>query len=427
MRRWLALLLLWAALGAAGLAVARASVPAAPPADVARANDLAQIAAEHWPSLARNDFPSDAPPFAVVAADGRVVLDAGAGVRDDVSAYAARALGLDVVTDGGSVARIYVVDPYADLLADRARRARDIALWSLAAAGLAATGWLWWLDRRILRPFRQLRGLAGQVARGRLDAPLAVHRGDAFGAFSESFDILRRELARSREREAQAQQARKTLVSQLSHDIRTPLATIHATSEVMQLSDPDPRLQVIMDKAGQIDALTRDLLAANATDAEDLGVTLTAIGTPELRELIAAADAAGWVSECHLPDVLIVADRTRLAQVLDNVFGNARKYAAPPVRVAGALEDDLLTVQITDHGPGVPEGELALVTQRHYRAANAAGVQGQGLGLHTAYTLMDAMGGALVVANAADGFSVALTLACAERQHDPRRHAFKTI
>ncbi|CCH71571.1 exported hypothetical protein [Nostocoides australiense Ben110] len=133
MRRWLALLLLWAALGAAGLAVARASVPAAPPADVARANDLAQIAAEHWPSLARNDFPSDAPPFAVVAADGRVVLDAGAGVRDDVSAYAARALGLDVVTDGGSVARIYVVDPYADLLADRARRARDIALWSLAA------------------------------------------------------------------------------------------------------------------------------------------------------------------------------------------------------------------------------------------------------------------------------------------------------
>ena len=213
----------------------------------------------------------------------------------------------------------------------------------------------------------------------------------------------------------------------MSHDIRTPLATIHATSEVMQLSDPDPRLQVIMDKAGQIDALTRDLLAANATDAGDLGVTLTAIGTPELRELIAAADAAGWVSECHLPDVLIVGDRARLAQVLDNVFGNARKYAAPPVRVAGALEDDLLTVQITDHGPGVPEGELALVTQRHYRAANAAGVQGQGLGLHTAYTLMDAMGGALVVANAADGFSVALTLACAERQHDPRRHAFKTI
>ena len=121
MRRWLALLLLWAALGAAGLAVARASVPAAPPADVARANDLAQIAAEHWPSLARNDFPSDAPPFAVVAADGRVVLDAGAGVRDDVSAYAARALGLDVVTDGGSVARLAAGGHDAQELLDRHR------------------------------------------------------------------------------------------------------------------------------------------------------------------------------------------------------------------------------------------------------------------------------------------------------------------
>lgn len=426
MRRRLALVLLWLALGAGGWVIVATAAPDRQPPDAATANDLAQTTAERWPHPVRGDYPAGSPAFTVLGGDGRVVLDAGAGIRSDSQAYAAGALGLDVARDGSAVARVYVLDPYPLVLARQARHARDAALGTLAVIGLAATGWVLWLDARILRPFRELQGFAGQVARGDLDAPLAVHRGAAFGAFSESFDILRTELARSRAREAAAQDSRKALVSQLSHDIRTPLATIQATGEVMQLTTEDPRLRVIVDKARQIDSLTRDLLAANATDAEDLGLTLTALGTPEVAGLIAAADDAGWVRGARLPDALIVADRARLMQVLDNILGNARKYAAPPVIVTASLADDLLTVSLTDAGPGVPEAELPLVTQRHYRAANAAGVPGQGLGLHTAYVLMEAMGGALTLDNDPDGgFTVALTFACAEREHDPRRHAFR--
>lgn len=427
MKRLLPLALVWLTLVACAVAVVRATTPFVPAPDLPAVNDLVETTLARWPHPEPDDYLASGVTFTVADSAGRVLIHTGTAIGDDRQAYAERATALGLVRDGERVGTIYVRDPYPQSIAKRENQVRWLVLPVLAAVALASALWLWWVDRRILRPFRELQAFAGKVARGHLDAPLPVRKGDAFGAFSESFDILRIELARSRAREAQAQQARRSLVAQLSHDIRTPLATIQATSELLLLDSDDRRLHVIVDRTGQIDRLTRDLLSANAADAEAMEVTLGAIATTDLAATILAADDSGWVRECRLPECLVVGDLARIRQVVDNVLGNARKYAAPPVDVTGQLADDLLTVTIADHGPGVPEDEVALIVQRHYRAANAAGVRGYGLGLHTAYVLMEAMGGTLAVANTAAGFAVSLTFACAERQHDPRRHAFRTI
>lgn len=424
MRRWAPLVVLWLILGVAAAATVRTLTQQPPDPGVPEANDLVLITVEQWPTPQRRDYPADAPPFTVVDSGGRVLVAEGDPVRTDLAALRQRASALGVEVDGARVGTLYLRDAYAATMAGQRREALVGLLLLLTLLGLAATGWLVWLDRRVLAPFRELRGFADKVAGGNLEAPLRVHRSDAFGAFSESFDILRTELARSREREAAAQQARKELVSQLSHDIRTPLATIRATTELLQLTDDDPRLSLIADKAMQIESLTQELFDANAEELETLPVTLTAIGTPEIADMVTAADDAAWLSRCELPDTMVVADRTRLRQVLDNVLGNARKYAAPPVEVTGAIDGDLLVLRVLDHGDGVPDDELPLIARRHYRARNAAGHPGQGLGLHTAAGLMERMGGDLSTTNTPDSFVVSLTLARAERAHDPRRHAF---
>ena len=89
-----------------------------------------------------------------------------------------------------------------------------------------------YLERNVIRPFRQLKDFAGRIAEGNLDIPLKMDRFNLFGAFTESFDIMRAELKRARRAEAQANAAKKELVAELSHDIKTPIASIQAAAEV---------------------------------------------------------------------------------------------------------------------------------------------------------------------------------------------------
>lgn len=430
MRRWAPVLVLWLALAAAWLAVDRAGHPTPGLGDVPAANDIAQTTAAHWPTPSPSDYPSDAPDFTVLSEEGRVVVSKGIAFTDEQQALREHATGLAVRTpEGRRVATVLLRDARAPMVEQQQLRMVRWLSAALLLVGLAGTGYLWWLDRRILRPFRQLRGFADRVAHGQLHAPLRVDRGQVFGAFTQSFDVLRTELARSRAREQAQRQAHKRLVGQLSHDIRTPLASISASTEVLQLDGPDRRLDVIAAKTAQIDALLTDLTLASTDELEQMPVQLTALASTDLTRMVAQTLPADWPEPGSVEEAMLVADPQRLQQVVDNVVANAAKYGAPPLLLGSRVADRLLEVTLTDAGHGVPEDELALLTQPHYRASNAAGHPGQGLGLFTAAVLMEAMGGNLDLANGRDGtgFVVTLTLALAEGPQDPRRTAFRTI
>lgn len=81
-----------------------------------------------------------------------------------------------------------------------------------------------YLNRRVIKPFSKMKGFAERVAGGNLDIPLEMDKGNLFGAFTESFDIMRSELKKARIAEAKANASKKELVAKLSHDIKTPVA-----------------------------------------------------------------------------------------------------------------------------------------------------------------------------------------------------------
>ena len=92
-----------------------------------------------------------------------------------------------------------------------------------------------YVDKNVIAPFKNLKDFAAKVAQGQLNEPLQMDRDNMFGAFSESFDIMREELAESKKRELELQKKERELVASLSHDLKTPVTGIKVTSELLQM------------------------------------------------------------------------------------------------------------------------------------------------------------------------------------------------
>ena len=96
------------------------------------------------------------------------------------------------------------------------------------------------VEVKVIRPFDKLKEFASAVAAGDLDKPLEMDRENVFGAFTEGFDIMRERLNEARESELQMSISKKELIAQLSHDIKTPIASIKAMSEVLGAKEDRP-------------------------------------------------------------------------------------------------------------------------------------------------------------------------------------------
>ena len=289
----------------------------------------------------------------------------------------------------------------------------------LLAVSVMLTG-LWvalgvrYLDRTVFTPFRRLKAFAARVAGGDLEVPLTMDRDNVFGAFTESFDLMRHELCQARERERRASQSKKELVAKLSHDIKTPIASIRAVAEVMAVSAGSEKekrqLAVIEGKADQVDSLISNLFHAALEELEELEVCPQEQDSRLLGELLRQADYLKRAEIGPIPECLTLFDPLRMQQVFDNLIGNSYKYAGTSLRVTAALSGERIVVRIRDYGPGVPPQELPLLCGKYYRGANSQGKTGAGLGLFISRYLLRQMGGELVCENTEDGFQTCVML-----------------
>ena len=375
----------------------------APGADTARINDVVQRLAAAWPHPEAAGLDGMADALRVVDAAGAPVpLGPGAapvgyrglGVMQWTGEH--RPLTSPVVVDGRIVAWAWLDDGYTTAVAAHQRALTRAGTATLVLTLVLVLALVSWLGARVLLPFKRLERFAARVAGGDLSAPLEMDRANAFGAWTQSFDLLRTELAASRQREADAQASKEALIAQIGHDLRTPVATICATAELLQLTEDSPareRLEVVRSKGHQVDALISDLFRAHSSQVDALSVTPADLSSREVVALVRQADHRRLVEATDLPQVLVRADRLRLAQVIDNVVQNSYKYAGTPIRLTGGLETDCLRLVLTDAGPGVAPDETSLIFARGQRGRGAVGVPGQGLGLFTCAQLMERMGG----------------------------------
>ena len=286
----------------------------------------------------------------------------------------------------------------------------------ITAAGLFGM----YVTKRIYRPFRELKDFAGRVAEGKLDEPLSMDRSNMFGAFSESFDIMREELRTARIREADLQKREKELVASLSHDLKTPITGIKLTSELLSaklahtpgMEDYTEKIANIYKKADQIDVLVSDLFSATLEELGEFKVNCTDESSRILTEILKKYDDKGLVQAQDVPEVLIHIDPRRMHQVIGNIISNSYKYAGTGIEVSYRLVEEYLEMSVRDFGPGVPEEELGMILGKFYRGKKWAESkeEGSGLGLYIASTLMEKMDGELLPSNEGRGFKITLMI-----------------
>ncbi len=268
-------------------------------------------------------------------------------------------------------------------------------------------------------PFRKLTDFAERVACGDLDTPLEYGRSDLFGKFTWAFDSMRQEIRRARACEQEAVENNKTVIASLSHDIKTPVASVRAYAEALELGmdgNPEKRAQyvsTILRKCDEISQLTDDMLTHALTELNrlhmeperfDLGETLE----KTLADISAGADDL----HCEKPSepVFVVADRSRMEQLIGNLVNNARKYAKTEIRVTLTQDADTVSLRVRDYGAGIPDSELPFVSGRFYRGSNAKQEKGAGLGLYIVRYIAEQSGGSVSLKNCTPGLEVTVTL-----------------
>lgn len=265
-----------------------------------------------------------------------------------------------------------------------------------------------------------------------LDMHLRVQKSEARVTESgERLQLTEKELLEAR----QSSQLRELFIAVLGHDLRNPLAAIASAVGVLNLlpgGEDQRELQAIIhNSVARMNSLIDNVLdfakgrlggglSLSRTDDDRLDTTL--------RQVVAELQSA-WphrAIELHLDLTLPVSrDDTRIAQLLSNLLGNALAYGDPvnPVVVRASTQAQDWSIEVTNRGPTIPPEKLATIFEPFVRGQSRENRTGLGLGLHIAFQIARAHGGALV-AESLDGLTTftfrAPRLPTRNSDHTPR-------
>ena len=370
--------------------------------DILKLNDITSRAAENWGEPEALDSIGGEASFVVLDNENRVVYrsdkyDKKLADRNSPEKAVKEGLPYRYVEVGGRIVGCVIMVSAEDRHEGISRR----IIIGFAVCGIVFIAAMIlfgvYVNKNIITPFNRMEEFAGKIAEGNLDAPLMMNKNNMFGAFTESFDIMRTELK----------------------DLKTPITGIKLTTELMKAKvensdnkdvDTLEKLDNIYLKADQMDTMVSDLFSATLEDLGEFKVSCRDEESGILSAIIRKNDSKDLVSEGEKPKLLISIDSKRMSQVLGNIISNSYKYAGTGIDVEYKVVDRYLNMTLRDHGPGVPKEELDLLTNKFYRAGNAEEKEGSGLGLYIASSLMKKMGGELICDSDGSGFIVTLLI-----------------
>jgi signal transduction histidine kinase len=237
-------------------------------------------------------------------------------------------------------------------------------------------------------------------------------------------------VARERGRALREAEARMSFVTQVSHELKTPLTNIRLYAELLgealegldddAVEAPRRHLAVIELETQRLSRLIHDVLSFSRRQSGRLELHPREVDVGELVARVLAQFAPAFAAKGLVATLRGAAPAPRsldpdaVAQILGNLLSNAEKYAASgrAIEVELAQDSASTTIAVRDHGPGVAAAERARIFEPFYRSSDALsdGAAGTGIGLTIARALAELHGGALVVEDAAPGARFRLTL-----------------
>lgn len=277
-----------------------------------------------------------------------------------------------------------------------------------------------YIYRVVIRPFDKLSQFANEVASGNFDLPLLYERTNLFGAFTWAFDNMRREIKKARACEKEAIENNKTVIATISHDIKTPIASIRAYAEGLEAnmdSNPERRkryLSVIMSKCDEVSKLTNDLFLHSLSNLEMLKMNLESCEAKNIviniiQGIKGENDRVQMKNE--MMDCFLHVDIRRLEQVFENIISNCMKYSkGSQIDITFYKKAEEFHCHIRDYGSGIASEDMPFIFEKFYRGMNTLEQPGSGLGLYIVKYIMEQMDGSVKLINHKDGLEVILIL-----------------
>jgi signal transduction histidine kinase len=303
----------------------------------------------------------------------------------------------------------------------------------LAFAGVISLAFAWVVAGALTAQIQELSGAATRLASGDLTTRVGQHGADEIGQLAAAFDNMAERLEQAFARERALETSRRELITAVSHDLRTPLATTRAMVEALAdqvVTDPQDvqrYLKLILQETQHLSRLIDDLFELSQIDSGALRLDCVALDLSELASetlaayQVPAAERRIRLEECGTEPALVQADPERLQRVLRNLLDNALRHtpAGGLVRACTAVEESSVLLSVDDTGPGLPAEDLERIFDRFYRAEPSRQREsgGAGLGLAIARGLVRAHHGRIwAEPSSLGGVSVRISLPAAVEQ-----------
>jgi len=316
--------------------------------------------------------------------------------------------------DGERYGAVLFVSSVEEIYESLAEIRNSILLYSLLV-GLAVIALIIFTSNMLIAPLRRMLRVVQRTAAGRLDQRVPVKGGDEYAIWATAFNSMTEKLE-------QVEKTREEFVSNVSHELKTPLSSMKVLSESLLLQESVPEemyrefLQDIVSEVDRMSSINNDLLALVKIDQREQGLNIRLISINSmvediLKRLSPLAEQRNIA--LYYDDVRPVemdADEIKLSLAVSNIVENGIKYTPGGGTVKVVVDADHQHVYITvqDTGIGIPEEEQSRIFTRFYRVDKTRDREtgGTGLGLSISYSAVLLHGGSIRVNSRPDEGSV---------------------
>nr|WP_269846967.1 HAMP domain-containing sensor histidine kinase [Paenibacillus sonchi] len=270
----------------------------------------------------------------------------------------------------------------------------------------------------MVRPLRKLTHATQKMARGDFNVGLSTKRRDEIGQLTLSFNTMAAELGK-------LDMLRRRFVSDVSHEIQSPLTSIKGYTRVLKIKSMDEKtrmqmLDIIDEESDRLSRLCDDLLELTSLEHEHAKPVPQKFRLDEqLRKAVIRLEpqwsARNLDMQLMLEPITVVADEDRMNQVWNNLLGNCIKFTADhgKIMVESFKKSECAIVRMTDNGIGIPEEEISQIFKPFYKVdtARKRNISGNGIGLSIVKRIVDLHHGKIEVSSRlGSGTSFSITL-----------------